>query len=169
MVKHLFDPFEGRIKEKMLYHVVYPIGIGIGFLFLFFNIPHINKNELGIYVLLVIYASFVYLKTVSKYKKITYVRTLDYQILNRNLIIFVSLFPLIKIASDRGFIVTASTYRSYLVEWFVLIFFGIVLAGVIIFIIRRKLRKRRKRIEYFKQMQEEFEKNNREFEDMLKG
>ena len=160
VVKHVFNPFLGGVKEKTLYNILYPALIGIGFLFFFFCLPHINENELGIFTLLICSVCLIFLLIKHKYGNIPEKRENLGIILNRPLIIGILIFSLIKIVTDKGIFIPASAYRQQIIERFIFITFSIVSLIIIFSIISHYYKKHRAQKQMREQARKMFKENN---------
>ncbi|MDR0789727.1 MAG: hypothetical protein LBO06_02910 [Bacteroidales bacterium] len=169
LVKYLFNPFMGGVKEKTLYNILYPVLIGVGFLYIFLCIPHFNKNEFGIFLLLALSAFLTYMLMQRKYRNIPEKRESLYIKLNRPLIVCVLIVPFVKIITDRGILISASAYRQQIIEMFIVIIFAIIFLIILISVIyyfykQRKLRKQMRR-----DAQQMFKENNLDIDSNFWG
>lgn len=148
LIKYVFNPFTGAVKEKVLYYILLPVLIGILFLYTYLSIPKFNENEFGIFILTAASVYLIYFMTNRKYKNIKERRESMYVKFNRPLIISVLVLPFIKIITDRGISINASVYRQYIIEMFLLISFSLIAFITLVSVIyyfhkRRKIHKQK--------------------------
>ncbi|MDR1005625.1 MAG: hypothetical protein LBL74_02005 [Bacteroidales bacterium] len=169
LIKYLFNPLLGYIRDKSLYNIALPSLIGVAYLALFFLIPHFNPNELGIFAMILGCVLFIYALVIRKYKHIPPKRNILAVKLNLPLIIFLLALFLVKIITDRGVLIYASLYRNYLTELFLVIGFGLLGLIALIAVAYHLYKRRKQKKKMLEEAKKIFEENNGETDEAFWG